>query len=634
MQPLKLENHELKDHLRVVEGAGLAGVAERLEAHIAALSAVPEDVARDAQNIRYVLDALTPDDFDASLLNAARAGVDGLATAAARVPGLEEKVAVIDADRERSWRHASTAEAERDAARQEAATANEHLQTVHGQMAEVARVLDPQVVPDGWGAHAAAQTRMAEHRALTARVAELERLAYIGEHHFPDLTWKARCGEAEARATAAEAKAATLEAQLRSAQERANFYAKQLDAQPTPTPGLREAVARVLEEERATYGIGNPEGITVGIAYESLRALRAAYDAAKGGEAHEQSRCDCPREFMEAGAHLKDCPDYTVSSGDESAAEKARKWDAAVERLDDRAGQAKAAHDAWGSDPEGATARWVLYGDTPPSGPGGGDAEHVASDDGCCALTCPACLSEGATPEEVAAVALPALTPESLAAVVEEYAREMESDGNDYEHSRAEGAREVLRRVTGGEVPRVLTEARVAEVLASLKWRVPHRMLGGHKQNEMLDRVATRLGLTLPSSDAAAEAWARSERENDKKRRQWAATHHGGPTVQARERRPEPTLEGQTLAEPVPLPMLLSCPACGFPHHDTGEWATRPHKTHLCLNPKCGKTWQPEEFPTVGVLAPSVGHTLPAQTEPAAPEVVWEGNGVRVLEDG
>jgi hypothetical protein len=30
------------------------------------------------------------------------------------------------------------------------------------------------------------------------RIQELEKLAYIGEHHFPDLTWKARCAEINA----------------------------------------------------------------------------------------------------------------------------------------------------------------------------------------------------------------------------------------------------------------------------------------------------------------------------------------------------------------------------------------------------------------------------------------------------
>lgn len=32
------------------------------------------------------------------------------------------------------------------------------------------------------------------------------------------------------------------------------------------------------------------------------------------------------------------------------------------------------------------------------------------------------------------------------------------------------------------------------------------------------------------------------------------------------------------------------CPACNEQHIDEGEWATRPHHTHLCL--ACGKTFE------------------------------------------
>ncbi len=34
--------------------------------------------------------------------------------------------------------------------------------------------------------------------ALSAKLQEAEKLAYIGEHRFPDLTWKARCEEMQA----------------------------------------------------------------------------------------------------------------------------------------------------------------------------------------------------------------------------------------------------------------------------------------------------------------------------------------------------------------------------------------------------------------------------------------------------
>jgi hypothetical protein len=60
--------------------------------------------------------------------------------------------------------------------------------------------------------------------------------------------------------------------------------------------------------------------------------------------------------------------------------------------------------------------------------------------------------------------------------------------------------------------------------------------------------------------------------------------------------RPDSLISG-----PSPIPMLLTCPKCGFPHIDEGEWAERHHKTHLCLKPGCGHTWRPANVPTVGV---------------------------------
>lgn len=48
-----------------------------------------------------------------------------------------------------------------------------------------------------------------------------------------------------------------------------------------------------------------------------------------------------------------------------------------------------------------------------------------------------------------------------------------------------------------------------------------------------------------------------------------------------------------------PIPVRTWCPDCGFQHIDEGEWATRPHKTHLCGN--CGREWRPAPVSTVGV---------------------------------
>jgi len=51
--------------------------------------------------------------------------------------------------------------------------------------------------------------------------------------------------------------------------------------------------------------------------------------------------------------------------------------------------------------------------------------------------------------------------------------------------------------------------------------------------------------------------------------------------------------------------LCMFCQSCGKLHVDIGEWATRPHKTHLCVDddsgPGCGARWKPSEYPTVGV---------------------------------
>lgn len=40
----------------------------------------------------------------------------------------------------------------------------------------------------------------------------------------------------------------------------------------------------------------------------------------------------------------------------------------------------------------------------------------------------------------------------------------------------------------------------------------------------------------------------------------------------------------------MPAPSHLSCPKCGRAHLDQGEWADKPHHTHLCG--VCGHKWR------------------------------------------
>lgn len=46
-------------------------------------------------------------------------------------------------------------------------------------------------------------------------------------------------------------------------------------------------------------------------------------------------------------------------------------------------------------------------------------------------------------------------------------------------------------------------------------------------------------------------------------------------------------------------PVVLFCPSCELQHIDRGEWATRPHRQHLCEG--CRNLWTPSAHPTVGV---------------------------------
>jgi hypothetical protein len=54
----------------------------------------------------------------------------------------------------------------------------------------------------------------------------------------------------------------------------------------------------------------------------------------------------------------------------------------------------------------------------------------------------------------------------------------------------------------------------------------------------------------------------------------------------------------------MPIPVVLYCPDCRRPHIDEGEWATRPHRRHLCEF--CKTIWMPCVYPTVGVSFASI----------------------------
>lgn len=54
----------------------------------------------------------------------------------------------------------------------------------------------------------------AEIQRLTRERDEARKLAYIGEHHFPDLTWKVRCAEAAADIASLRAQVAQMQTRM------------------------------------------------------------------------------------------------------------------------------------------------------------------------------------------------------------------------------------------------------------------------------------------------------------------------------------------------------------------------------------------------------------------------------------
>ncbi len=92
--------------------------------------------------------------------------------------------------------------------------------------------------------------------------------------------------------------------------------------------------------------------------------------------------------------------------------------------------------------------------------------------------------------------------------------------------------------------------------------------------------------------------------------------HTPGTTRLARALAEAEKLLSATAAPAAPVRVHTWCPKCDLKHIDaldeaTGiDWATRPHKTHLCLG--CGHLWKPHDYATVGVAAPA------AETEATA----------------
>lgn len=56
-----------------------------------------------------------------------------------------------------------------------------------------------------------------------------------------------------------------------------------------------------------------------------------------------------------------------------------------------------------------------------------------------------------------------------------------------------------------------------------------------------------------------------------------------------------------TVTRVTPIPTRLVCPSCGMLHLDEGVHRHRPHRTHLCNDPRCAAEWHPYDYPNYGV---------------------------------
>ncbi|RKI18642.1 hypothetical protein D7Y15_08060 [Corallococcus sp. AB030] len=136
-----------------------------------------------------------------------------------------------------------------------ATLAEEQRTQTHQQVEEIAKVLDPEVTPDAWGCHEAAQKRMREISALQARVAELERERdnlKDCERGAGDVAAEALAAQrkAESERDAAQAQVAELERKVLVLQEGRNNVRVVRDRLRAERDALRAQVDAVADIHR------------------------------------------------------------------------------------------------------------------------------------------------------------------------------------------------------------------------------------------------------------------------------------------------------------------------------------------------------------------------------------------------
>ena len=96
-----------------------------------------------------------------------------------------------------------------------------------------------------------AERLISENETLRTQLKELETLAYIGEHHFPDLTWKHQCQAETLAKLRLEGEVAHLTRQLRECHQFLAFVAHRPGSGGlTLLPLLAEQLLQRHEEQR------------------------------------------------------------------------------------------------------------------------------------------------------------------------------------------------------------------------------------------------------------------------------------------------------------------------------------------------------------------------------------------------
>lgn len=279
-------------------------------------------------------------------------------------------------------------------------TAEEHRDTMHRQVAEIAAVLDPEVCPDAWRCHEAAQKRMRELATLKSELADAKRdlhselLCSDASHRLLD-----ECGVEKDSGPDEMPPGAVLNVTDRI---------RRLDAKHgRRMAGAKQAVdavrrlQRKAEDERDAFRAQVEALATAGerleqqhlaAAKESEEPLRTAYRYAAGsakvlGTMARDARSASPAETMPS-SNSPEIPDGSPSesdfvtvrntlAGSPGSADyngafnallrlglKARKWDAALARADDTEGQRRIYFERGIKNATlGNLVRWMLHGD-------------------------------------------------------------------------------------------------------------------------------------------------------------------------------------------------------------------------------------------------------------------------------